>query len=138
MKIITKNSDIILQDTRDFDLTHIFDCGQCFRWNVIGENTYAGVAKGKALTISQNGDEVVFHNTTERDFYDVWYDYFDFNTDYSEIKAKLAKDPVMREAITYGEGIRILNQDLWETIVSFIISASNNIPRICIADIVSQ
>ena len=130
MKIITKNSDIILRDTRDFDLTHIFDCGQCFRWNKTDENTYAGVAKGKALTISQSGDEVVFHNTTERDFYDVWYNYFDFDTDYGEIKAELSKDPVMREAITYGEGIRILNQDLWETIVSFIISASNNIPRI--------
>ena len=130
MKIIAENSNVILQNVRDFDLTHIFDCGQCFRWNKVSENTYAGVANGKALTISQNGDEVVFHSTTERDFYDVWYNYFDFDTDYGKIKAELSNDAVIREAITYGEGIRILNQDLWETAVSFIISASNNIPRI--------
>ena len=130
MKIITENSNVILKNVRDFDLTHIFDCGQCFRWNQLDENKYAGVAKGRALTISQDGDTVVFHNTTERDFHDIWYNYFDFDTDYGEIKAELSKDSVMREAITYGEGIRILNQDLWETVVSFIISASNNIPRI--------
>ena len=130
MKIITENTDVILQNVHDFDLTHIFDCGQCFRWNKTDENTYAGVAKGKALTISQSGNDVVLHNTTERDFYDVWYNYFDFDTDYGKIKSELSKDSVMREAISYGEGIRILNQDLWETVVSFIISASNNIPRI--------
>ena len=130
MEIITKNSNVILQNVADFNLTHIFDCGQCFRWNKTGDNTYTGVAKGRALTISQDGDTVVLHNTTERDFYDVWYNYFDFNTDYGEIKAELSKDSVMRDAISYGDGIRILNQDLWETVVSFIISASNNIPRI--------
>ena len=130
MKIITKNSDVILQSVQDFDLTHIFDCGQCFRWNKTDDNTYTGVAKGRALTISQHGNDIVFHDTTERDFCDVWYNYFDFDTDYGEIKEELSKDSVMREAISYGDGIRILNQDLWETVVSFIISASNNIPRI--------
>ena len=130
MNITTKNSDIVLQNVRDFNLTHIFDCGQCFRWERVDENTYSGVAMGKALAISQENDTVVFHNTAERDFRDIWYNYFDFNTDYGAIKAELSKDPIMREAISYGEGIRILNQDLWETVVSFIISASNNIPRI--------
>ena len=60
----------------------------------------------------------------------IWYDYFDLNRDYSEIKSRLSNDPIMKEAVSYGDGIRILNQDLWEAVISFIISASNNIPRI--------
>lgn len=130
MKIISKNSNIILTEVEDFDLTHIFDCGQCFRFNKTEENTYTGVAKNRVLTISQEGDSVTFYDTTEQDFHDIWYDYFDFNTDYKKIKSTLAKDNIMRDAISYGTGIRILRQDLWETIISFIISASNNIPRI--------
>lgn len=130
MDILYKNSNLILKNVQDFNLSHIFDCGQCFRFNKTGNNTYTGVAKGKALTISQSDDEVVFFNTTEQEFYDVWYDYFDLGTDYTKIKNKLSSDDVMKNAIKYGDGIRILKQDLWETVISFIISASNNIPRI--------
>lgn len=130
MDIISKNNNIILYGVSDFDLRHIFDCGQCFRFNEIGENTYFGIAFNKALKISQNGDTVTLYETSERDFYDVWYNFFDFACDYGEIKKTLSKDKVLSEAIKYGEGIRILRQDLWETIISFIISASNNIPRI--------
>lgn len=130
MDIISKNNNIILKNTEDFELEHIFDCGQCFRFNKIDENTYFGVAFSKALKISQDGSNVTLYNTSEQDFYDVWYSFFDFSRDYGEIKKTLSKDSVLREAIKYGGGIRILRQDLWETIISFIISASNNIPRI--------
>lgn len=130
MRINIRDNNLIVKDLTDFNLHHIFDCGQCFRFNSVGENSYFGVAKNKALLISQENDEVIFHSTTEADFYDVWYDYFDLNRDYGKIKSSLASDDVMREAISYGKGIRILNQDLWETVISFIISASNNIPRI--------
>ena len=74
--------------------------------------------------------EVIFYDTTEDDFKNIWYDYFDLNRDYSEIKSRLSNDPIMKEAVSYGDGIRILNQDLWEAVISFIILASNNIPRI--------
>lgn len=130
MDIISKNNNLILKNVQDFNLDHIFDCGQCFRFNKINENTYLGVAFGHALKISQNGSTVTLYNTSEQDFQDIWFDYFDFSRDYSKIKNELAQDKIMNEAIKYGEGIRILNQDLWETIISFIISASNNIPRI--------
>lgn len=130
MDIISKNNNIILKNTESFNLEHIFDCGQCFRFNKVGENTYFGVAFGKALKISQDGATVTLYDTSEQDFYDVWYNFFDFSRDYGKIKKTLSKDSVLREAIKYGEGIRILRQDLWETIISFIISASNNIPRI--------
>ena len=74
--------------------------------------------------------KLLFYDTTEDDFKNIWYDYFDLNRDYSEIKSRLSNDPIMKEAVSYGDGIRILNQDLWEAVISFIISASNNIPRI--------
>lgn len=125
-----KDSNLTVTGLKDFNLKHIFDCGQCFRFNLVGDNTYFGVAMGKALKISQKGDKVIFYGTTEQDFYDVWYDYFDLGRDYGEIKSTLSRDSVMRKAISYGEGIRILNQNLWEAVISFIISASNNIPRI--------
>lgn len=130
MKITYENENIILEDVIDFNLKHIFECGQCFRWNTIDENTYTGVAKGRALKINQDGNVVTFFDTSPDDFNNIWYDYFDFSRDYSKIKDKLSEDDVLKTAIPFGDGIRILKQDLWETVVSFIISASNNIPRI--------
>ena len=127
---LKKDNNLIVTGLKDFNLHHIFDCGQCFRFNAVSENSYFGIAKNKALLISQNDDEVIFYDTTEDDFKNIWYDYFDLNRDYSEIKSRLSNDPIMKEAVSYGDGIRILNQDLWEAVISFIISASNNIPRI--------
>lgn len=130
MKIKSKDNNLIVTGLKDFNLKHIFDCGQCFRFNEIDENTYFGVAKDRALCISQIDDTVTLYDTTENDWNNIWFDYFDLGRDYGEIKRILSEDDVMKEAISYGGGIRILNQDLWETIISFIISASNNIPRI--------
>lgn len=130
MEITYINKNIVLEDVSDFNLRHIFECGQCFRWNAIDENTYIGVAKGHALKISQRGTTVTLFDTDMDDFNNIWYDYFDFSRDYKKIKDKLSEDEVLKTAIPFGNGIRILKQDLWETVVSFIISASNNIPRI--------
>lgn len=130
MDIKYTDNNLIIKGLKDFNLKHIFDCGQCFRFNAVDSNTYFGIAKGKALKISQNGDTVILYDTTEADFRNIWFDYFDLGRDYGEIKSRLSCDDVMKEAILYGGGIRILNQDLWESVISFIISASNNIPRI--------
>ena len=130
MNVQIVENNLVIEGLRDFDLRHIFDCGQCFRWNKTSENTYLGVAKGKALKITQNGSSITLFDTSKEDFDNIWYGYFDLGRDYGEIKKDLAKDEIMKTATKYGGGIRILNQDLWETVVSFIISASNNIPRI--------
>lgn len=130
MNVQISGNDLVISGLKDFDLRHIFDCGQCFRWNETGENTYLGVAIGKALKIKQQGDSIILFDTSKEDFENIWYDYFDLGRDYGKIKRTLAKDDIMKTATKYGEGIRILNQDLWETVVSFIISSSNNIPRI--------
>ena len=130
MNICVKNNDIILKKVKDFNLKHIFECGQAFRFNQTGENEYTGVAKGRALTIAQNDDDVILYDTSYDDFLNIWYYYFDLSTDYSKIKKTVNVDSYMREATSYGYGIRILHQELWEVIISFIISASNNVPRI--------
>ena len=130
MEISCKNGNVLLTDTDSFELSHIFDCGQCFRWNRNPDGSFSGVAMDRALKISKHDGKVIFHNTSIDDFNNIWREYFDFKTSYSEIKKELSSDKILKEAIGYGDGIRILKQDLWECVVSFIISASNNIPRI--------
>lgn len=130
MKAEFKNNNVYITDMQDFDLEQTFMCGQCFRWNKTAENAFAGVAYGKVLKISISDGVFVFHQTTREDYYNIWEKYFDLPRNYGEIKKNLAVDEIMEKAIGAGSGIRILRQDIWETIVSFIISASNNIPRI--------
>ncbi|MBQ7793343.1 MAG: 8-oxoguanine DNA glycosylase [Clostridia bacterium] len=130
MRIIENNGNLTLEQVTDFELCHVFDCGQCFRWEREGENAYFGVAFGKALLLEKQGDNLIFHGVTAEEFEKIWHGYFDFGRDYSAVKTKLGADGVMAEAIAFGEGIRILNQEPFEALISFIISASNNIPRI--------
>ena len=113
----------------DFDLEKIFECGQCFRWNRDEDGSYTGVARGKAARIYKEGDSVFISGTAE-DFERVWYDYFDLGRNYAEIRRSLCVDDYMEKASDFGAGIRILNQDKWEGLCSFIISQCNNIPRI--------
>ena len=114
-----------------FELKDIFDCGQCFRWNEQEDGSYTGVFGENVLNVNKIGNEVVFKGICKEDIKETVEKYFDLNRDYQKIKSKLEKiDENMKKSIEYGKGIRILNQDLWETIISFIISANNNIPRI--------
>jgi len=112
-------------------LVHIFECGQCFRWNRQEDGSYTGVIKDAVLNVKQEGNKTIFKGIVNGDIKDVCIEYFDLNEDYGKIKIKLSQiDDNMRNSINYGNGIRILKQDLWEMIISFIISANNNIPRI--------
>ena len=114
-----------------FDINQIMRSGQCFRIKEISENTYSVVYKDNLLLIKKEEDSYDFL-CSEDEFEKTWKDYFDFNTDYNEVEkmVKAANDPHLSEAFSLGSGIRILKQDLFETIVSFLISQNNNIPRI--------
>ena len=90
MNIIEKDNSIILKNPDSFNLTHIFECGQCFRFNEVSKNCYRGVVNGRVLTITQSGDEVILKNTSFQDFKAIFEDYFDLSTDYSEIKKRLS------------------------------------------------
>ena len=124
---------IVIDNVADFDLDHIFDCGQCFRWGKNSDGSYTGIARGMPparLTFQPPG-KLTMHNVTEPDFKRFWHGYLDLDRDYGKIKGRLsANDPKMAEIIGFGQGIRILRQDPWETLVTFIISQNNNIPRI--------
>lgn len=121
---------LAIENVKDFNLVHIFECGQCFRWIKQSDDSYSGIVNGKAVNVSFENDILYISNSTEQDFIDIWYDYFDLGTDYSKIKSILKEDDIMKEAIKTGYGIRILRQDFWEILISFIISANNRIPRI--------
>ena len=120
-----------LRNVKSFELRDIFECGQCFRWNKQEDGSYTGVFKNNVLNVKKNKDEIIFEGICENDIQQTVKNYFDLNRNYEKIKEQLSKvDQNMKKSIEYGNGIRILNQDLWETIISFIISANNNIPRI--------
>ena len=121
----------ILKNPNSFELQDIFECGQCFRWNRKEDGSYTGIIKNSILNIKKENDDIIFVGKCDGDIKEIIEYYFDLNTNYEEIKQKLSNiDEYLKTSIEYGSGIRILNQDLWETIISFIISANNNIPRI--------
>lgn len=129
-KIISKDNKVLIEGVKDFNLTHTFECGQCFRWNKQLDGSYMGVAKGRVINVSFCNGKLQIYNSNVEDFKNIWYHYFDLGTDYSDIKTNIINDETMKKAVEFGWGIRILNQDLWETLISFIISANNRIPRI--------
>ncbi len=127
------NQKWILENEKTFELKHIFDCGQCFRWKENEDGSYTGIFRENVINVKTENDKIIFQGICQNDknIKEVCTQYFDLNRDYESIKNKLSKiDEYMEESIKFGYGIRILNQDLWETIISFIISANNNIPRI--------
>ena len=114
-----------------FCLEHIFECGQCFRWNKEKDGSYTGVFKNNVLNVKEENNKIIFYGICEGNIKEIVTEYFDLNRDYEEMQKKLSTiDENVKKSILYGKGIRLLNQELWETIISFIISANNNIPRI--------
>lgn len=120
-----------------FDVEKTFDCGQCFRFDKVENSThpseYAGVAFGKHVSFAAEGKTLYIYNSTAEDFENIWYRFLGLDTDYESIDCDIlshAGGTVMSEACEYGRGIRILKQDSYEAVISFIISQNNNIPRI--------
>ena len=128
MKINFVNNDIIVSDVSCFSLSLSLDCGQAFRWKRYGD-IWQGVVCDKVLNVSQDGENIIFHNTTKDDL-TFFTDYFDLNRNYENIVGILSRDPYLNIACREYYGIRILKQQPWEALCSFIISANNNIPRI--------
>lgn len=130
MKYIEENGKIIMTDFDSFNIEEILECGQCFRFEKIENMHYTIVAYSRVLNIKQVDNKVEFYPCNKEDFEKIWIDYFDLNTDYNKIKDSLKNDPIVKKAIEYAEGIRILNQEPFECLISFIISQNNRIPMI--------
>ncbi len=126
-----KEQEYILKNEKEFEPKHIFECGQCFRWNKQEDGSYIGVIKDGVLKIIKDKNNIIIKGLCNGNIKDVCEEYFDLNTNYKDIKEYFSKvDENLKKSIEYGSGIRILKQDAWEATISFIISANNNIPRI--------
>ena len=121
----------------NFSIAQICESGQCFRMEKIQDGRYQVIAGDRYLELEQQGNRVRF-DCTEVEYRDFWRHYFDIETDYGAVMAQInPNDTYLTAAAQLAWGVRILNQDLWEMIVTFLISQQNNIVRIrrCIKNI---
>jgi N-glycosylase/DNA lyase len=133
MRVSHQHNKLVVSDCECFDIKNTLECGQCFRFTKItgdaNQSAYRVVAKDKLLFITQTGDIVTMYPIAAQEV-SLWTAYFDLNRDYSVIKECISADLVIKSAWENCDGIRILRQDPWEALISFIISQNNNIPRI--------
>lgn len=130
MKLYEKDNLVILEKVENFDAKAIFTCGQAFRWYEETDGSFTTVHLGRVLNVLNDDNKVIFKGTNLEEFNEIWIDYFDLNTNYKEIRKTLSNNEILANAMDYGKGIRILNQNHFEMLISFIISANNMIPRI--------
>lgn len=121
--------------TDSLDIRQTLLCGQCFRWQELPDGSFEGIVRGRRAVIAQLECGAELRGIDENDI-PMWEEYFDLATDYTAIKQRLSADPTLRRACECSPGIRILRQEPFETLISFIISQNNNIPRI--AGIISR
>ena len=126
-----------IEGVEQFSVKKTFDCGQCFRFDEvldsIHECEYAGMAHGKYISFAQDGDTLYIYNATLDEYENIWERFLALDTDYKEIDnniLSLSSNPSLADALKLSGGIRILRQEKWEALCSFIISQNNNIPRI--------
>ncbi|MBQ8765047.1 MAG: DNA-3-methyladenine glycosylase 2 family protein [Clostridia bacterium] len=120
----------MIVEIKDFVPEHTFDCGQCFRWEKQPDGSYIGVANSQAVRISAKGSTVDIQGITPEDYESFWKRYLDAERDYSAVKSAVNINTTMDKAVNFGNGIRILRQDFFEALISFIISQRSSIPKI--------
>ncbi len=120
----------ILRNVSNFDLAQTLDCGQAFRWSCDENGVWSGVVGENKISLHRDGNNIIIEGCDESQFKSFWYDYFDLSRNYGKIIEEISDNPTMKKAADYGSGIRILRQQPWEALCSFIISQNNNIPRI--------
>ena len=123
-------SSVVFEDVKDLDLRETLDCGQCFRWKEQADGSFEGVVRGRAASVTLCEGRLTVNGAEEADRA-MWEDYFDLALDYGAVRERLsALHPEMAEAARYAPGIRILRQEPFEALITFIISQNNNIKRI--------
>lgn len=131
MDYIFENNTVRVSDIKGFALRDTLMCGQSFRWVENSDGSFTGTAFKKTVTVKIENDDFKIIGTTQEDFEDIWQGYFDLDTDYEKIREDLSRlHPVLAEAAKFAPGIRILRQEPFEALISFIISQNNNIKRI--------
>lgn len=130
-------SAVKIDNVKLFDVSKVFDCGQCFRFDPVTSSNhefeFAGCAHGRYISVAQDKDTLYIYNATARDYAEIWENYLGLDRDYEEINrdiVSLSQNQALADAVCRSSGIRILKQEPWEAVCSFIISQNNNIPRI--------
>lgn len=129
-KATQNGNNVEITGVKHFGLQETFDCGQAFRWQAFDENSWIGIAHGRKLRVSLNNGVIIIYDCTLDEYEKIWRNYLDIDRDYGEIIDIISKNEILKNAAAENSGIRILRQDKWETLCSFIISQNNNIPRI--------
>ena len=130
MNIKNNKNKIIIEGTEDFSLEQTLECGQCFRFEKLADDNYAVVHKKRLVNVLQEKKNLIFIGSCMEDVENIWIPYFDLNRDYSKIKRQLLKDKKLAPAIEEKWGVRLLNQEFYETLISYIISQNKQIPHI--------
>lgn len=130
MKIDIINDDIYIRGLKAFNLKAILECGQAFRWEKNNDEEYTGIVKGMVIKARQIGDTLIFRTPGGVKSIPFWVDYFDIERDYEKLESELLEDKTIAPAVHFSSGNRILKQDPWECLMSFIISSNNRIPMI--------
>jgi 8-oxoguanine DNA glycosylase, N-terminal domain./HhH-GPD superfamily base excision DNA repair protein. len=127
-----KEEEPMIIENRNFDIKQIAESGQCFRMNPIGQNKYSLIAFDRYIKLKQLDENLIEISCDENDYNNIWERYFHLDFDYGIIVDRLVNgsDNFLKEAALYGKGIRILRQDPFEALISFIISQNKNIPSI--------
>ncbi len=122
--------DIVIKNINCLDLRETLDCGQAFRWKETENGRWYGIAHGKEVELSLSENSLTIYNTTAEDCDNIWRHYLDLNRDYGAIEQVICEDATLTEMYKLCNGVRVLNQEPWEALCSFIISQNNNIKRI--------
>ena len=128
--IIYSSENIVIKNIKNFSLEQTLDCGQAFRWRKNNGGTWCGIADGKYIELYEEKGNIIVKKSNKKDFESFWIEYFDLKRDYSAIIESFSEDETLKRASVFSSGIRILRQQPWESLCSFIISQNNNIPRI--------
>lgn len=130
MEVLEQGTDIVLCGVTDLDLAQTLDCGQCFRWEQLPDGSFFGIVQDRPCHLAQSEGKLTFFNCTIQEYHTLWEPYFDLATDYAAVKQALCQDPTLKKATEFAPGIRVLRQDSWEALCTFILSQNNNIKRI--------
>ena len=126
------NGDTVITGIQHFDLAQILDCGQAFRWSGsdTSSSSFTGIAHGRRLNLEISDDTLVLKNVTPAEFETTWKNYLDLERDYSHLRKMFDADANLKKALEFSPGLRLMRQDAWEILISFILSQNSNIPRI--------
>jgi len=122
--------DIVIAGINHFDLAQTLDNGQAFRWASVGDGKFGGIAHGRWLELELSGGSLMLRDVTLPEFDAIWKDYFDLGRSYSSLRDIFIEYDTMTKALAFSPGLRLMRQDMWEMLVSFILSQNSNIPRI--------